>query len=406
MATVKERSPGVYLVTVSAGFKDGVRQRASTTIKASGSRELKRAIREFETYVESGQYFIDKAQKKQPKEEPVKFTVSDLSEKWLHHRSKELAPRTHEEYKKIIEKRIIPAIGSLTTDEIDSAQVQRFYDSLLDTKRLDKKTGDLSKSYIRRVHIILSAMFEYGIKRGYCETNPTRNTEKIKLKSKEARFYNVDQIKAMLTALESEPLMYQAFVQLAVHSGARRGELCALQWSDLDTEKGTIRINKSLETLNSKLEPKAPKNPSSVRVIPIPQFVIRVLEKYKAAQNAERLKLGTQWRGKDHIFTSWHGKVIHPNWISYWFLKFIKRHGLPELNLHALRHSHATIIINQQLLDIKSLSRRLGHANSVITNQVYLHAIEGADQKAVDALESLFTTDKEDKVTKSKTKAQ
>ena len=130
---------------------------------------------------------------------------------------------------------------------------------------------------------------------------------------------------------------------------------------------------------------------SSRRVIRLPSPAISALKALKIHQAQERLKLGEQWQNSNKIFTTWNGKPIHPDTVSGWFHDFIKRHNLPDIKVHNLRHTNATLLIFNGT-DIKTVSQRLGHANVSTTGNLYTHAIKTADERAAEALADILTT--------------
>lgn len=95
------------------------------------------------------------------------------------------------------------------------------------------------------------------------------------------------------------------------------------------------------------------------------------------------------WQDSGKVFTTWDGRPIHPDTVSGWFHDFIKRHNLPEATVHSLRHTNATLMIANGT-DIKTVSKRLGHATVTTTGNIYTHAIKTADERAAETLDDLF----------------
>ena len=110
-------------------------------------------------------------------------------------------------------------------------------------------------------------------------------------------------------------------------------------------------------------------------------------------QKEDRLKLGDRWKDTGYVFTKWDGSPMHPDSLYQWFSNFIKRNDLPPITLHSLRHTNASLMIANGI-DLATVSKRLGHADTSITARIYTHAIKEADAVAADALETLFLRDK------------
>jgi integrase len=113
------------------------------------------------------------------------------------------------------------------------------------------------------------------------------------------------------------------------------------------------------------------------------------LRKYKIWQNEQRLSVGDQWEDCDRLNTSWNGKPAHPDTITSWFEDFVKHTDLPPIHVHNLQHTNATLLIAGGE-DIKTVSRRLWHAQVTTTVNTYTHEIQSADAKAADTLENIL----------------
>lgn len=101
------------------------------------------------------------------------------------------------------------------------------------------------------------------------------------------------------------------------------------------------------------------------------------------------MKAGQLWQGSDNIFTTWDGRPMHPDTISKWFPKFLRRHNLPQIPFHGIRHTNATIL-NNLGLPVKTISSRLGHANVSTTMDIYSHYLKSADKEASEKLELVY----------------
>lgn len=208
------------------------------------------------------------------------------------------------------------------------------------------------------------------------------------------------QIVQLLDALHDAPPQYSVITQLALFTGARRGELCGLRWSDIDFKAGTLSINRTLQTIPGQgaiFNP--PKTKSSRRCIKIGPDCISLLEEYRRCQMAERLKIGSAWAktvtieeetvNNDLVFTRWNGAPIDPDSVSQWFARFVKKHGLPAVHFHSLRHSNASLMIAAHI-PVTTVSGRLGHAQTSTTLNIYADCIRSSDAAAADALTNVF----------------
>lgn len=412
MATIQKRGNN-YRIRVSIGYDTGKQHVESMTWRPSPGmtkkqieKQLKQVADEFERSVKSGQYVLDYSNIK----------LADWCEEYLAMvRPPVLAPRTWESYEKEIMSRIIPALGHLKVREINSIHVQRFVLMLQEKgqyndtryaawqKRAAKlkaagkkvppappKKEYLSAATIRRIVAILQAVLTEAVKKHIIDNNPA-DSDRLELpqvEEPEIQILDMEQAEKVLSALESEPLMYQVLIHLALITGCRRGELIALKWHDIDLDNNIIFIRHAAYKLaGEKQELKEPKR-GSVRNIAIPNYLVDMLRTYRKEQIEYRLELGSQWHDNDFLFTKWNGEMMNISTPSHWWQKFLKRHNLPHVKFHALRHSSATLLLSSGE-NIKSVSARLGHKQLSTTNR-YVHALHSADKAAAETFENLF----------------
>lgn len=223
-------------------------------------------------------------------------------------------------------------------------------------------------------HRLLNSLFEKVVKWNVLYDNPCRHVEPPKLVRREAKFLDEEQARRLLSELETAPLQYRVMVNLLLFTGARRGEICGLRWSDIDFGKGTISIkNNSLYLPDYGMYEDTPKTESSIRTINIPEVVLKLLHQHRDLQNAERERLGSKWTDSGMVFTQHDGRPIHPSTISKWLSKFCKERGLPHTYPHMLRHTSATMLLMQGI-PLKAVSGRLGHSQTATTvNLQYGH---------------------------------
>ena len=194
------------------------------------------------------------------------------------------------------------------------------------------------------------------------------------------------------------PTQFKLFYHMALFCGLRRGELVALEWSDLDFNENSVSVTKSTSSVNGEIITKTTKTTSSIRKISVPASVMQLAKEYRKEQMEYRLSIGSKWEGDNYIFIQWNGKQMHPDTPYKTFKKIIKRYNstvaneadkLPDIPLHGLRHTSATLLISQNV-DVKTVSNRLGHAQTSTTMDIYSHALQKMDKKAADTLGDLL----------------
>ncbi len=254
--------------------------------------------------------------------------------------------------------------------------------------------GKLSGTTALYYHRVLSSVLTTAVYWQIIPYNPCARVKPPRAERKEAKYLDAEQAAALLDALQGEPMVYRALFTMLLYTGMRRGEACGLEWSDIDFENGLADINKSSTYLAGVgVFDKDTKTASSHRVIKMPLPAVEILQEYRQYQRKERLKIGDRWKDGDKVFTSWDGSPLHPDTVSGWFHDFVRRHGLPEITVHGLRHTNATLMIASGS-DIKTVSKRLGHANVTTTGNIYTHALRIADEMAADALGDMLAPKK------------
>ncbi|MCL6560226.1 MAG: site-specific integrase [Firmicutes bacterium] len=384
---VEKRGENTWRLNAPGGTgPDGKRVVYRKTVEAKSKREAEKLLAEFVAEVQKGQYV-----------EPSKLTFAEFVERWLkNYAEKNLAPKTLFRYKQILESRVLPAMGHLKVEQIKPFHLMEFYANLQeDGIREDGKPGGLSEKTILYHHRVISSILNDAVEWQVIPSNPAARVKPPRVQKKPAACYDEEQTAALLAAAEAEEAKYRVLINLAVFTGLRRGELMGLEWKDIDFAAATLRVHQASQYLPGRgVFTKEPKNESSVRILALPSFLVVMLKQYKKEQAEARLKAGDLWQGSDRLFTTWDGQPMHPDTISKWFPKFLKKHGLPSLPFHGLRHTAATMLINQGL-PAKSISGRLGHANIGTTMDIYGHYLRSADREAADRLEQVYQTMKE-----------
>ncbi len=175
-------------------------------------------------------------------------------------------------------------------------------------------------------------------------------------------------------------------------------KLIALTWDDIDLNNKTININKSTGYVNKQMITKSPKNRSSIRKITIPGPIIDLIKKYRTEQLEYKLSIGDQWKGDNYVFIQWNGTQMHLASPYGTFKDITKKYNstikddankIPDIPMHGLRHTSATLLISENV-DVRTVSARLGHAQTSTTMNIYAHSLKKSDEKASDALSNIL----------------
>lgn len=322
--------------------------------------------------------------------------------KYLEIAKSTISPATYEFYKLKIDSLIIPALGHLKLKDINPSHIQKFINQLAAAPK-EKRSGvpvesgeTLSPSTVRRYLTVLQSIFKQAVKLGLISDSPAK-VERLTLPKAQApkiEIFTKQEAAQMLEALENEDLQFQTLVQLAIFTGARRGELCALKFSDVDFEQRKITIERAAYKIKD--QPLATKPPKDyeTRTVTINDSCCELLKLLKAEKIESAQRLGTQWSGGDWVFTQWNGEMMNPMTPTKQFSKFLARNGLKHRKFHSLRHTSATLLLYAGV-NIKQVQGRLGHGDIETTNK-YLHLIEEADVEAVNKLDIMLLPKSDD----------
>lgn len=252
------------------------------------------------------------------------------------------------------------------------------------------KDEPLSPETIRHYHRFISSVLGVAVKWQIIVSNPCERATLPKRKSTKPKYLDEQQAMQLLQFIEKEDMQHKTMIKMFMYTGLRREELCGLEWSDINFENSVITVARaSIYIPKEGVISDTTKNDTSQRCIKAPATAMQMLKDFRAWQAEQRIKAGDRWQNSNRLFTTAEGKPIHPDTITGWFHKFLKRNELPNITIHSLRHTNATLLINSGV-PITTIAARLGHANPSTTTRIYTHAIKSADAVAAQALDNIF----------------
>lgn len=227
---------------------------------------------------------------------------------------------------------------------------------------------------------------DYAMKFDMIPSNPCSRVTVPSITREEKDVYTLEETQRFLDSLSEAPPMYQSFFVLAIYGGFRRGELLGLEWDDIDFEHEVVSIRRTSQySKNLGVYTDTPKTKSSERDLKLPAEVFPILRHHKAAQAAERLRLGDQWQDSNRLFVGWNGAPLHPNTPYHWLRRFCEETGQRFLGVHTFRHLNASLLI-QGGVDLKTVSSSLGHSQASTTLNIYAHTFSAAQARASQAV--------------------
>jgi integrase len=358
---IRERSPGHWAIILDLRDPATGERRRKWHSFAGTKREAQAECARLITEMKSGAYV-----------EHHKQSLNDFLDKWERDwATNNLAPKTVERYWQLLQKHVRPHLGRRPIQSIRAEDLNRLYSDL--HRKLAPRT-------IKHIHRVLHRAFGHATKWGAIKRNVVTLVDTPKVPMTEAAALQLTEIPKVLSALRDKPLYPIAVVALG--TGMRRGELCALRWQDVDLEGGSLRVERSLEQTRAGLRLKEPKSARSRRTISLSPAVVSELRGIWRGQQEQRLALGLGKAPPDGlVFASRDGGPRRPDNLSGDFGTAMKALGLPHISLHSLRHTHASQLIAAGM-DVLTISRRLGHGSAAITLSVYGHLLTPHDRAA------------------------
>ena len=376
---MRKRGENSYELTVTNGYDfQGKQIMIRKTIQATSDRDARKQYSQFEAEVRSGAII-----------KTGKLKLAEFAEQWFRDYCQvKLAPMTLRNYKRYLEKRIIPAIGHLDMVDLKPYHIVPFINSLLTPeKRLDGKSEPVTGQAAAYCYRVLSSMLNTAVKWQVIPSNPCDRVDPPVIKRPHTSAFTEHEALNMLNMLSNEEMKYRMMISLAVTTGLRLGELLGLMWADIDFYRSALQVNRSCQSLAGHgVFTKEPKNESSIRCVTLPNTIMEMFIQYKAWQDQEKIQLSNQWMQSDWVFTTWNGSLLNPSTVSHWFHKFLKRNGLPEIPFHGLRHTSATLLLSEGA-SLKNVSSRLGHSDIRTTGNIYAHALQSVDKQLAQKMD-------------------
>ncbi|MDP9420243.1 MAG: site-specific integrase [Actinomycetota bacterium] len=369
--SIRQRGPSTWQIRVCAG-RDPVTGRyryVSRTVEGN-KRAAQRAAADLVVSVERGQV------------QPGRGTVAKLLEQWMAHIEVQgRAASTLVRYRSAIKVNIVPAIGHLQVPKLTGADLDAFYASLL-------RRG-LNPLSVRKCHAILSAALHQAVRWGWLERSPIARCSPPSAPSKEIVPPTVEEVRRLLELCEKSHADLGSLIYAAVTTGCRRGELCALRWDDVDFEKATLVVARSISDVPGDVSVKDTKTHQARRLALDPS-TIEVLLRQRARAEERAAAAGCTLAGSAYVWSQALDASIpyRPDRVTGAFRGLRERAGLPHLTLQGMRHFAATALAGRGVA-VRTIAGRLGHANPNLTLRTYAHFLDVADRDAADVMAGL-----------------
>jgi len=375
--SMRQRSEGSWELRVFVGRDPltGRRQYVTKTVHG-GKRDAQRAL----AALVSGPA---------PAVGPVAaMTTGQMLEKWLEHAAPSLSPSTVAHTRVVLDAHLLPHIGDVPMAKLTTAKIDALYRLL--SERGGRGGKPLGPATVRRTHNVLHRALVQTARWGGVTINPAANASPPRLPSRDIRPPSPEQVRRLFTEATEQDPAFGAFLQLAAATGARRGELVALRWPDVDLGAGVVTIARGAVQGKDGLVIKDTKT-HAARRIALDPTTVAVLNAHRQRAESIATACGVPLPTEAFVFSddpagreSWR-----PWLVTQRFARVAERAGLAEVRLHDLRHFVATGLLANGI-DVRTVAGRLGHKNPNVTLTVYSHFLPEADREAADLLGRLL----------------
>ena len=313
----------------------------------------------------------------------AQYTVGQWMDVWFENYAKiKVRPSSHQTYRGYIDNHIKPNIGKIPLSKLTTLELQKLYKKLLSRGRVNRieakgQPKGLSPKTVRNIHQVISSAMDFAKAQKLIAVNPTDGCALPKLEHKEMKTLPVEQLASFLREAKESGVFEMYYIELA--TGLRRGELLGLKWEDLDLEQGTLRVQRQVSRINGEVVEAPLKTKNSYRTISLGGDAVGILKEQKK-------KCGCS----EYVFPSPTGGPISPDSVIQMLHRVLKRAGLPKVRFHDLRHTFATVAL-QNGVDIKTVSGMLGHYSAGFTLDTYAHVTTAAQREAAKTMGNILS---------------
>ena len=312
-----------------------------------------------------------------------KYTIGQWMEVWFQDYAKiKVRPSSHQTYQGYIHNHIRPNIGEIPLEKLTSLDLQKFYKKLLTQGRVDRveakgQPKGLSAKTVRNIHQILSSALKLAQEQRLILTNPAEGCALPRVEHQEMKTLTTVQLASFFREARESGVFELYYLELA--TGLRRGELLGLKWEDIDLDRGDLRVRRQISRINGEVVEAPLKTKNAYRTLPLAEDTVSVLKE-------QRRKVGNSpW-----VFPSPNGGPISPDSVLHMLHRVLKRAGLPKVRFHDLRHTFATLAL-QNGVDVKTVSGMLGHFSAGFTLDTYAHITSAAQRQAAKTMENVLS---------------
>jgi integrase len=309
------------------------------------------------------------------------ITLGEYLPRWLKHKRASLSASTVCQYEQVIQDHILPYFGKTQLKDLRLSRIERHYREL--------QAAKIGIRTIRFTHAVLHAALERAIKYGLLLQNPAHGATIPMETRSEMKVLNKEQVTQFLIAAQDSP--HRMLYYLAINTGMRQGEIFGLKWSDVDWEKGILVVQRQVKRIPGQgWKFSAPKTKAGRRTIKLGEGLVQELRSHKDRQAFQKAVVGDRWQEHDLICPSSIGTPCNQSNLRKDMLRILKAAELPTIRFHDLRHTAASLMLNNGVPPIV-VSKILGHSKPSVTLDIYGHLYSEMQTSAAEIMHELVS---------------
>ena len=321
---------------------------------------------------------------------PSDVTFADYVRLWLQQVKRRVDEVTHQGYEAIALGHVIPYFErtGIQLQKVTRAQLQAYIDEKAASGRKDGRGGLSARSLRLHKNILYQALTE-AVKNELIPANPCQYVELPPAVRYEAKYYTAEQLHTLLSAIEKDPLA--PMIAVTIIYGLRRSELLGLKWDSIDFDSKLVTIKHTVSKVTAVVEKDKTKNASSRRSFPLTDEARAIFLQAKVDEDSNRRLMGKGYQQNDYVFKWPDGRPFSPDYVSRHFSILLKNNGLPHIRFHELRHSCASLLLNQGFT-LKDVQEWMEHSDIKMTANIYGHLDVARKQNMAGVMSGLLNT--------------
>ena len=385
--TIRKRSDGRWEGRYTYIIDPGTGKQIQKSVYGKTQNEVRKKLKEITLDIDQGVFT-----------EPSKLTVGAWLDIWIKEYNSDVKPSTLEQYKYQIRVHLKPGLGVVKLSSLTAPMIQSLYNRLGRPFKLKQKDSKgksvvrerpgLSPKSIKNMHSVLHSALDKALKLGYIPVNVCNAVTLPKIQRAEMHPVTGDALTKLLKTIKGK--RYEDIIYITIFTGLRQGEALGLTWDCINFNTGIVTVYRQL--LRGRAPGSdykfAPLKNEKTRSFMVPKDILNRFRTIQTEQNIARLKAGEKWSNEEnYVFTDELGQHLSKYTVYNNFKFYAAEAGIPATRFHDLRHSYATIALEQGT-NIKTVSSNLGHATVAFTLDVYGHVDEQMQKDSASRMQA------------------